>query len=314
VPIDLPTLTGQIPRDVEQAILRLREAIEDQQLRAEALVAAVQALPAPLSIAEIQAALAPTGTHPLPTAALLNTTPAQTGPVPPAQPVPGQEVPNGYAAICPDGTRVQFPTEPPQVIFGSDAPIALPTFGMFVTAMSGSFGHLAICKSHSPGNAWLINRTGTITDLGPTHGNYPVGLRTDGTPVWQDTATTYIVGIGGSPIAIPAPYAGTSQGFLALDGAGDPIWTDAQFVTPIVLGGVPFGLASRDGDWTVGQSFEYLNFIAYHHATATLYLDGPTLNSPIAPRVAHQADGSCIVARSLPMGWASSATFMLYPP
>jgi hypothetical protein len=183
--------------------------------------------------------------------------------------------------------------------FGSDAPIALPEPGQYLQAMAVGADDLAIVKGVTTGQAWIIDRVSlVITTLGATYGSYPVGLRTDGTPVWQESTTSYSV--GGVSTPIPALYVGTTLGFLALDGAGDPIWTQAQITTPIVLDGVTFLLASRTGDWTVG----------------TLFFAGPRSNSTIAARVAQQSDGSCILARSLPTGWRLSGSFTLYhtPP
>lgn len=77
--VDLPHITGKVPYEVEQAILRLREAIELHGAQLEAQDATLAALPAPLTLSEIQQALSPSGDYPLPTAGLLNTTPAPTG-------------------------------------------------------------------------------------------------------------------------------------------------------------------------------------------------------------------------------------------
>lgn len=90
--VDLPHFSGQVPHDVEQAILRLREAIEFNALRVSRVNDQLSAMPRPLTIEEIQARLSPTGDYPLPTAGLLNTTPPVTAPTtggntPPPPPV-----------------------------------------------------------------------------------------------------------------------------------------------------------------------------------------------------------------------------------
>lgn len=70
IQVELPTFTGEVKYQTEQAILRLREAIE---FHVADLHARLDGLPPQLTLAEIQQELSPTGTYPLPTAALLNT-------------------------------------------------------------------------------------------------------------------------------------------------------------------------------------------------------------------------------------------------
>lgn len=77
--VDIPHLTGLVPYPVEQAILRLREAIEAHGAQLDDQDAVLAGLPPPLTLSEIQQALSPTGDYPLPTAGLLNTVPANTG-------------------------------------------------------------------------------------------------------------------------------------------------------------------------------------------------------------------------------------------
>ena len=76
--VDIPYITGKTHYDVEQAIYRLREAIEAHGAQLEAQDEAIAGM-APLTLSEIQQALSPTGDYPLPTAGLLNTVPANTG-------------------------------------------------------------------------------------------------------------------------------------------------------------------------------------------------------------------------------------------
>lgn len=87
-PIELPHITGQVPWSVEQAILRLREAIDLHGQQLEGFKEQLGAMPTPLTLPEIQQALSPSGDYPLPTAGLLNTTPAPTVPGDTAPPTP----------------------------------------------------------------------------------------------------------------------------------------------------------------------------------------------------------------------------------
>lgn len=317
MPLDLENISGLVPHQVEQVILRLRAAIEDLQDQNVALRNQIGAIPAPvapLTIEEIRDALSATGPAPLPTAGLLNTEPPPTSPVQPVPLPPGTEAQTAWAAICADGTRVSCvgaqTQGTPTLQFGSDAPILLPEYGGYLHAVSGGFGHLAIVKGASSGQAILVNRNGTITMLGQSYGQYPVGLRTDGTPVWQESATSYSV--NGVSTPIPAPYVDTTNGFLQLDGAGDPVWQDQQLATPVVIDGVTFLQSTTDGNWTVGKSANGVQYIAYNSSTATMYVIGATEGSSIALRLAQQADGSAVVARSYPPGWFSSTAFAPY--
>lgn len=85
---DLFHMTGQVPYSVEQNILRLRDALDRLQQQHADTRQTLDNLPPIHSLAEIQHALGPTGTNPLPTAELLNTVPAPTGGVPPPAPQP----------------------------------------------------------------------------------------------------------------------------------------------------------------------------------------------------------------------------------
>ncbi len=85
---DLFHMTGKVPYEVEQNILRLRTALDDLKLQHQNLREDVANLPPILSLADIQQGLGPTGSNPLPTAELLNTVPAPTGGVPPPDPQP----------------------------------------------------------------------------------------------------------------------------------------------------------------------------------------------------------------------------------
>ncbi len=83
MPIDLPNLEGKADYDVVRAIHLLWNALDTAQAKNAELVKRIEALPPQLTLEEIQAALGPQGTHTLPTAALLNTTPPETTPTPP---------------------------------------------------------------------------------------------------------------------------------------------------------------------------------------------------------------------------------------
>lgn len=216
-----------------------------------------------------------------------------------------------YAHCCADGTRVWCSGR--LLWFKPDElGIALPTDGMFLFARSGQFGHRAIVKGHGDGVAYQIDRQSRLVKaLGPTYGNYCVALQVDGTPVWQDSANTYR--IGPTTYAIPSQHRGTGQGFLSLDNHGHPIWTDRQFVNPIVVGGQRLGYASADGTWTTGQALDgRAAFLAFDGVR--LWLAGDSANSPIAPRVTQLHGGSCVVSRSVPAGWYASTTFTPYTP
>lgn len=215
-----------------------------------------------------------------------------------------------YAHVCDDGTRVRCPPTP-EIVFADDTPIPLPVHGMFVFArrVPGDV-HAAIIKGGN-GLAYLIHRDRRVKLLGQTAGNYCVGLRLDGTPVWQDTATSFRVD------GTPYPCRETSQGFLSLDAAGMPIWTDEQYRHPVVIHGQHLQLASTDRDWTVGQATDgTADFLAYHAPTDRLFRAGPTADSSIAPRITQQQDGSAILSRSVPDGWFMSSSFVPYvtPP
>lgn len=86
--VDIPTITGQVPYGVEQAIQRIREMLQVHIGRVEDLEDRFAAQPAPLTLAEIQRELSPTGSYPLPTAALLNTNTPPTSPTTEAPPTP----------------------------------------------------------------------------------------------------------------------------------------------------------------------------------------------------------------------------------
>lgn len=88
--IDLPIFTGQVPYDTEQAILRLREHVESVITENRNLRAQLSGLPRPLTLAEIQAALSSTGSHPVSIAGSPDSVPPQTQPpsAPPRVTVP----------------------------------------------------------------------------------------------------------------------------------------------------------------------------------------------------------------------------------
>ncbi len=94
MPIDLPHLTGKVDYDVKRSIDLLRQALETEIQRREELLEVVSASPTALTLQEIHSALSPTGELPLDTAALLNTIPPATTPVPvPPVPPPPQPPP-----------------------------------------------------------------------------------------------------------------------------------------------------------------------------------------------------------------------------
>jgi len=85
---DLFHMTGKVPYEVEQNILRLRDAIERLAGDHADTRSVVENLPPIYSLDQIQQALGPTGSNPLPTAGLPNTTPAPSSPVEPPPPAP----------------------------------------------------------------------------------------------------------------------------------------------------------------------------------------------------------------------------------
>lgn len=314
MPIDLPNISGKVPHDVEQAILRLREGLETAMSQAAAAADAAANMPAPLTLPQIQQALSATGSHPVQTAALLGTNdPPATPPSPPTVP-PGQTYPDDYADVCSDSTLVVCASpqsnSAPTVTFGGDAPITIPSSGKFLWAEKVGAAYYAIVQGND-GNAYLVTRgSSTVTTVSVAYGNNSVGLRTDGTTVVQNSPSTYLV--GGVSTPIPAPYVGTQNGFLMLDSGGNPVWTDAQIATPVVINDVTFAVASTDGNWTVGRSTITGQFIAYNSGTNLMYVVGATLGSPVAPRITQITDGSAIVARSLPAAFFGSAFFTPY--
>lgn len=233
-------------------------------------------------------------------------------------------MPDGYAAVCADGTQIVAPTAPGSVIFWADAPIPLyaypntpqqvSTYGMFLQARSGPFGHLAIVKAAISGNAILIHRqTRTLLDLGPTYGINCVGLQPDGTPVWTDPDPNYYH-VGSQRLLMPAGHY-SGAGFY-IGAGGQPVWFNDQFVAPVIIHGLHFGLAVRPdgGDWLFGQAPASYDYLAYRYSTDEVFVAGPTANSPSPPGGALRPDGSCILARSQPPAWFPSETFTPYVP
>src|SRR5215831_4562584 len=86
---DLFHMTGQTPYSVEQNILKLRDTHDQLQQTVASIQATLANLPTIYSLKQIKDALSPTGSNPLPTASLLNTTPPPSSPVeqPPTTPV-----------------------------------------------------------------------------------------------------------------------------------------------------------------------------------------------------------------------------------
>ncbi len=307
--IDLGSLTGKIPYDVERAIEILRENLEISLDRIDQVAGRLATMPPALSMDQIRAALAATGGLPLATAGLLNTNAPPTSAPPPTNNPPGTITADAYAAVAPDGTRVTVTAieagGAATVQFGSATPIAVPSHGTYPMAMSVGGDVFCIIKG-SDGQAYLIQDDGTVTLLGPCVGIYSVGLRTDGTPVWQDTPTTYMVGGVSNPI--PPAFSGTSMGFLVLDGSGDPVWTDDQIANPVIIDGITIALASRNGDWTAGRATSGSQFVAYNHSTAEMFSAGATNGSPITARPMDIA-GGVVLAVSIPAGFLTEANF-----
>lgn len=97
---DLFHMTGHVSYEVEQNILKLRDAIDRLAGQHQATRNALVGLPTIHTLAEIQEALGPTGSHPLPTAELLNTVPPPTGGVEPPPPEPVNDgIPSHLAEV-----------------------------------------------------------------------------------------------------------------------------------------------------------------------------------------------------------------------
>jgi len=97
--VELPNIRGQVSHDVEQAIERLRESVEQALAANMETREVLDARGAHLTLEEIREALGPMGSDPLETAGLLNTTPPQTSPVPPPGTVPEDNTDNGQGGL-----------------------------------------------------------------------------------------------------------------------------------------------------------------------------------------------------------------------
>lgn len=109
-------MTGQVPWDVEQNILDLRQAIDQLRAEHDQTKANLAALPPILSMEEIQSALGPTGTNPLPTAGLVNTVPPPTQPSSP--PPQDDGIPNYLSIVQADAAAAGIgPTSTDEAMF-----------------------------------------------------------------------------------------------------------------------------------------------------------------------------------------------------
>lgn len=106
--VDIPHLSGVVPYLAEQAFQRLRESVESLQQGQQKTEQLIAAMPVPLTLDEIQQALGPQGSHTLPTAGLLNTTPPQTSPGEP--PAPQNTVPDHSDIVA--TVSASYPTGP----------------------------------------------------------------------------------------------------------------------------------------------------------------------------------------------------------
>ena len=105
--IDLPTLPAGTPYDLQQTVNVLRDHLEHAYELIGIQDARLASLPPPLTLDQIQQALSATGSHPLPTAELLNTNPPPTGPIPPpAAPGIGNDPNPPLNPIAPDLSNV----------------------------------------------------------------------------------------------------------------------------------------------------------------------------------------------------------------
>ncbi len=128
MPISLPHITGQVPYDVEQAIELLRRHLELLSGQFDEANSKIKAMPPPLTLAEIQKQLSPTGQYPLPTASLLNTTPPPVNP--PSPPPPDDGIPNYIAIVTADRNAAGIgPTSTPEECFRFVQQVALDING-----------------------------------------------------------------------------------------------------------------------------------------------------------------------------------------
>jgi hypothetical protein len=128
MPLQIPHITGQVSYDVEQAIEILRRHMELLQGQFAEANEKIKAMPPPLTLAEIQKQLSPTGQYPLPTASLLNTTPPPVNP--PNPPPPDDGIPNYIAIVTADRNAAGIgPTSTPEECFRFVQQVALDING-----------------------------------------------------------------------------------------------------------------------------------------------------------------------------------------
>jgi hypothetical protein len=236
----------------------------------------------------------------------------------------------GFTDVCCDGTRVSAP-------WGTGAPaelhvqepgkpvrvIALPDRAIYVSAERVTLGALpsdndpifVAWNSQSDGEPgrWWRSDTGAIGTLELLHGEYPVVVTRDG-------SIEYMPASGGGRSTVTLWPTGertsqacalTSQGFAGYDDDWTAVWMDS--VMSVTLGGITFARAWRHGDWTVGGDVHADRLLAYHHPTSTPYIVA-NVKTSIGPRVRTMADGSAVVAISLPGLWVPSSQFAAYTP
>jgi hypothetical protein len=229
----------------------------------------------------------------------------------------------GFTDVCCDGTRVSAP-------WGTGAPaelhvqepgkpvqiIALPDRAIYVSAERTKSGALVVAwnsqSDGQPGRYWCSD-TGMVQTLELLHGEYPV-------VALPDRSIEYMPASGGgrSTVTLWLPYQRTvaacdltSQGFAGYDENWIPIEMDS--VMSVQLGGITFARAWRHGDWTVGGDVHADRILAYHHPTSMPYVVA-NVQTSIGPRVRTMADGSAVVAISLPGLWVPSSQFAAYTP
>lgn len=205
-----------------------------------------------------------------------------------------------YTDVTPDGLRVWCNSpesygpenpEPPVVVFGDDAPITLPAYGLQLRV--SPLGDRCVVKGHSgpiKDLAVVVNRSGVTETLGLIYGDTAAGFAPDGRLVYVSSATHYFVE-GEGPRAIPQGLQGTSQGFLDVADDATPLWTDTNRFGSV--NGRTLVKPHSSDEWMVGQAGD---------GTDRLFLWGGgdvlayTVYTPFGPRVSNNGT----VAVSLP--------------
>lgn len=217
-----------------------------------------------------------------------------------------------YVSVCRDGMRVVCPVGagPRQIQFGTDAPIPLPSHGLYLVAATQQDGdHWAVMQAGEADEAYLVKRRSrSITTLPLAHGMDAVWVTPNGHVcrinalgrTWTRNGDTFDV-----PPAITSGD-GTSQGFAWVDDDGTSHFRDHANLSPDHPDGRPLIHGRRalrhrtSGTWTWFGVGEDEGLYAYHAPSDTLYLVWSRY-LPVMASGCAQADGSLILALNLAM-------------